>query len=116
MYTASNNTFEGLHISFIDNVCVLSHVTNMITWSPQVKIGIISDFGGSEFGGGGGGEEVKTSDTQWREPGFVSSCCRFKALATSFTPHCLSSLSCINECLATDSGGYVNCCGSYLRT
>ena len=25
-----------------------------------------------------------------------------------FTPHCFSSFSCINEYLATDSGGYVN--------
>ena len=35
---------------------------------------------------------------QSRESGFESSCCRFEALAILFIPHCLSSLSCINQC------------------
>ena len=51
---------------------------------------------------------VRTSDSLLRESGFKSSCYHFEAWATSFTPRCLSSLSCINEYLATDSDGYVN--------
>ena len=35
-------------------------------------------------------------------------CCCFKALAFSFIPHCHSSLSCINEYLATGGDGYRN--------
>ena len=34
-------------------------------------------------------------------------------LSISFTPQCHSSLSCINEYLATDSGGYVTEQSSY---
>ena len=34
--------------------------------------------------------------------------CHFEALAISFNPHCHSSLSHINEYLATDRGGHVN--------
>ena len=49
-----------------------------------------------------------TLDSQLRESRFEFSCCRFKVLAILFTPRCLSSLSCINECLAIDSGGYMN--------
>ena len=41
-------------------------------------------------------------------PGFESSYSHFKALAILFIPHCHSSLSCINEYLATDRGGYLN--------
>ena len=51
---------------------------------------------------------VRTLDSQSREPGFESSCCRFKALVIFFTPHCYSSFSCINEYLVIDRGGYVN--------
>ena len=41
-------------------------------------------------------------------PGFEVLCCCFEALAISFTPRCLSSLSCVNKYLAIDSGGCVN--------
>ena len=51
---------------------------------------------------------VTTSDSQLREPGFESSCCRFEAFTILFITHCLSSLGCINEYLATDRGIYVN--------
>ena len=51
---------------------------------------------------------VRTSNSQSREVRFESSRCCFEALAISFTPHCHSSLSCINEYLVTDSGGFVN--------
>ena len=53
---------------------------------------------------GGGGVAVRTSDSQSREPGFESSYRRFEALAVSFILRCLSSLSCINEYMATDRG------------
>ena len=32
----------------------------------------------------------------------------FEAYAISLTPRCFSSISCLNEYLATDRGGYVN--------
>ena len=51
---------------------------------------------------GGSSIVVRISGFQSREPGFESSCCCFKALAILFIPHCLSSLSCINEYLATE--------------
>ena len=54
---------------------------------------------------GHGGSVVRTQDSQSREPEFESSRCRFEAFAISFTPHCHSSLSCINEYLAVDRGG-----------
>ena len=57
---------------------------------------------------GRGGILAGTTGSQSREPGFESSCCRFEALTISFTPHCHSSLSCINEHLVTDRRGYVN--------
>ena len=41
------------------------------------------------------------------EPGFKSSATLLKPRASFFTLHCSSSLSCINEYLAIDSGGYV---------
>ena len=44
-------------------------------------------------------------DSRLREPGFES--CGVKAMATFFTLYCSSSLSCINEYLAIDSGDYV---------
>ena len=50
----------------------------------------------------------RTLGVQSREPRFKSSCCHFEALAISFIPRCLSSLSFINEYLATDRGGYLN--------
>ena len=50
----------------------------------------------------------RTADSQSREPVFESSCCRFEAWAILFTPHCLNSLSCINEDLATDRGVHMN--------
>ena len=51
---------------------------------------------------GRGGAVVRTLDSQSREPGFESSCCRFEALAISFIPRCHSSLNCIDEYLATE--------------
>ena len=39
---------------------------------------------------------VRTSDSQSREPGFESSCCRFEDWAISFTPRCFSSVF-VNE-------------------
>ena len=42
-----------------------------------------------------------------REPGFESCAAVLKPWARFFTLHCSSSLSCINEYLAIDSGGYV---------
>ena len=44
---------------------------------------------------GRGGAVVRTSVSQSIEPVFESSCCHFKDWAISFTPRCLSSLSCI---------------------
>ena len=60
---------------------------------------------------GRGNVFVRTPDPQSREPGFESSYCRLKTLAISFTPCGHSSLSRINEYLATDRCGYVieNC-------
>ena len=49
------------------------------------------------------GSVVRTLDSLLRGPGIESSCCCFKAWVILFTPHCLSSLSCINEDLARDS-------------
>ena len=51
---------------------------------------------------------VRRPDSQSREPGFKSHCGRFEPLASVITPRCHSSLSCINEYLAIQSGGYVN--------
>ena len=48
---------------------------------------------------------VRTWDIYLR--GLESSCCHFETWAISFTPHCFSSLSCINEYLAIDSDGYM---------
>ena len=50
---------------------------------------------------------VRTSVSRLREPGLESSCCCFEAWAISFTPHCLSSLSCRSKYLAIDSGEYM---------
>ena len=47
------------------------------------------------------------SDSRLREPGFESCAAVLKPWASVFTLHCSSSLSCINEYLAIDSGGYV---------
>ena len=48
-------------------------------------------------------------DSQSREPGFESSLCyRFKVWAFSFSPRCISPLSCIDEYLDMDSGGIVS--------
>ena len=41
-----------------------------------------------------------------------STCCHFEARAISFTPLCISSLRCINECLAVDSS--LRCINEYL--
>ena len=46
-------------------------------------------------------------NSQLREPGFESSAALLKPWANVFTLHCSSSLSCINEYLAIDSGGQV---------
>ena len=37
---------------------------------------------------------IRMSESQSREPGFESNYCRFEACAISFTPFCLSPLSC----------------------
>ena len=59
---------------------------------------------------GRGSVVVRTSGSHSRQPGFESSCCRFEALEISFIPRGHSSLSCINEYLATERerGGYLN--------
>ena len=49
----------------------------------------------------------RASDSRLREPGFESCAVVLKAWASFFTPHYSSSLSCLNEYLAIDSGGYV---------
>ena len=49
----------------------------------------------------------RASDSRLREPGFESCAVVLKPWANFFTLHCSSSLSCINEYLAIDSGGYV---------
>ena len=49
----------------------------------------------------------RASDSQLREPGFESCAAVLKPWASFFTLHCSSSLSCINEYLAINSGGYV---------
>ena len=46
-------------------------------------------------------------DSWLREPGFESCAAVLKLWASFFTLHCSSLLSCINEYLAIDSGGYV---------
>ena len=47
-------------------------------------------------------------DSRLREPRFESCAAVLKSWASFFTLHCSSSLSCINEYLAIDSGGYVH--------
>ena len=49
----------------------------------------------------------RASDSQLREPGFESCAAVLKPWGSFITLHCSSSLSCINEYLAIDSGGYV---------
>ena len=49
----------------------------------------------------------RASDFRLREPGFESSAVVLKRWASVFTLHYSSSLSCINEYQAIDSGGYV---------
>ena len=49
----------------------------------------------------------RASDCRLREPGFESCAAVLKSWACFSTIHCSSSLSCINEYLAIDSGGYV---------
>ena len=49
----------------------------------------------------------RASDSQLRGPGFESCAAVLKPWASLFTLHCSSSLSCINEYLVIDSGGYV---------
>ena len=49
----------------------------------------------------------RASDFRLREPGFESCATVLKPWASFFTLHCSSSLSCINEYLVIDSGGYV---------
>ena len=50
---------------------------------------------------------VRTSDSRLRELCIESSYWCFKAWTISCTPHCSSSVSCINEYQPIDSGGYV---------
>ena len=49
----------------------------------------------------------RATEYRLREPGFESCAAVLKPWASFFTLHCSSSLSCINEYLTTDSGGYV---------
>ena len=49
----------------------------------------------------------RASDSRLREPGFESCAAVLKPWASVFALHCSSSLSCINEYLGIDSGGYV---------
>ena len=49
----------------------------------------------------------RASDSRLREPGFESCAAVLKHWASFFTLHCSSSLSCINDYLAIDSGEYV---------
>ena len=53
------------------------------------------------------GGAARMLDCQSRGTGFESTC-PFETWAVSFTPHYLSSHSCINEYLAIDSGGCCN--------
>ena len=46
-------------------------------------------------------------DSRLREPGFESCAAVLKPWGSFFTLHCSSPLSCINEYLTIDSGGYV---------
>ena len=48
----------------------------------------------------------RASDSRLRELGFESCAAVLKPWARFFTLHCSSPLSCINEYLAIDSGGY----------
>ena len=50
----------------------------------------------------------RASDSRLREPGFESCAAVLKSWSNLFTLHCSSSLSCINEYLAIDNGGYVH--------
>ena len=49
----------------------------------------------------------RTSDSRLRELWFESCAAVLKPRASFFTLHCSSSLSCIDEYMAIDSGGYV---------
>ena len=49
----------------------------------------------------------RASDSRLREPGFESCAAVLKPWTSVFTLHCSSSLSCINEYLAKDNGGYM---------
>ena len=64
-----------------------------------------------------GSSEVECRTCNQESPGSNPLCYRFEDWAFSFSPRRPSSLSCINEYLATDSGGHVsdlvvarNCC------
>ena len=48
----------------------------------------------------------RASDCQLRESGFESCAVVLKPWASFVTPHCSSSLSCINEYLVIDKGGH----------
>ena len=49
----------------------------------------------------------RVSDSRLREPGFESCAAVLKPWVCFFTLNCSTSLTCINEYLAIDSGGYV---------
>ena len=59
---------------------------------------------------------VSTLDFQSREPEFGYSCCHFEVWAISFTPRCHSSLSCINEYMDMDIGGFRAVISVWLRS
>ena len=46
-------------------------------------------------------------DSRLKEPGFKSCAAVLKPWASLFTLHCSSSISCLNEYLVIDRGGYV---------
>ena len=52
------------------------------------------------------------SDSRLQEPKFESCAAKLKPWASFFSLHCSSSLSCINEYLTMDSGGYL--CGALI--
>ena len=80
----------------------MEHIINMTHMSsiPVVPPGVNSFHRAQWLRG-------RASDSQLREPGFESCAAVLKPWARFFTLHCSSSLSCINEYLTIDSGGYV---------
>ena len=87
------------------NICVQEHASKCRVTVRPVQAGTprISLFGWHTTQWLRG----RASDSKQREPGFESCAAVLKPWASFFTPCCSSSLSCINEYLAIDSGDYV---------